>query len=66
MIIARTPDIDLNGSYTVGQVCKVLCIHRNTLRRYTEIGVIKCYRSKQSGRKFYSGREILRFWKYKL
>lgn len=38
-------------------------IHRNTLKKYTDAGAIKCGFRRESGRKFYAGSEILRFWR---
>jgi excisionase family DNA binding protein len=27
-----------------GEACRILCIHANTLRRWSELGIIKAYR----------------------
>ena len=43
----------------------ILGIHRNTLRRYTNIGPlgIDCKHRKSNGRKFYTGMDIIKFWR---
>lgn len=63
MITAIEPNVTLNGRYSVGEASAVLGIHRNSLRKYTEQGFIKCGYRRQTARKFYLGSEILRFWR---
>lgn len=63
MITSNEPIVTITGRYTVTQACQILGIHRNTLRDYTEKGLIKCGFRKVGCRKFYEGREIIRFWK---
>lgn len=63
MITPEEPRVKETGRYSVQQTSAVLGIHRNTLRNYTEAGLIKCGFRKASYRKFYEGREIIRFWK---
>jgi excisionase family DNA binding protein len=36
----RTPSIMLR----TGEACRILCIHSNTLRRWSEQGIVKAYR----------------------
>lgn len=66
MITAIEPQVSETGRYSVTETCKVLGIHRNSLKKYTEQGLIKCGFRKQTARKFYSGREILKFWRAQL
>lgn len=66
MITAEEPKVSENGRYSVKQASEVLGIHRNTLRNYTDQGLIKCGFRKVNYRKFYEGREIIRFWKASL
>lgn len=66
MITANEPKVNENGRYSVMQTSEVLEIHRNTLRNYTEQGLIKCGFRRGNGRKFYEGREIVRFWRAQL
>lgn len=63
MITAIEPKVNANGRYSVTQASEALGIHRNTLRNYTEQGLIKCGFRRESFRKFYEGKEIIRFWK---
>lgn len=51
-----------NSRYTVTETCKLLGIHRNTLRKYTSLGRIKYGIRKSTGRRFYLGSEIIKFW----
>lgn len=62
MLTPIEPDVNSSGRYSVTQTCRILGIHRNSLRRYTEEGLIRCSFRKNPHRKFYTGREIMRFW----
>lgn len=62
MITSEEPQVTMTGRYSVTDTCKHLGIHRNTLRRATEAGNIKCGFRKDTARKFYLGSEIKRFW----
>lgn len=62
MMTAIEPQVSASGRYSIGQVCSLLDIHRNTLRKKTNSGKIKCG-FREDGRKFYLGREIIRFWR---
>lgn len=63
MITTTEPRINPNGRYSIGEASAILGINRNTLRRYTNMGVIKCGFRRPTARKFYLGSELLRFWK---
>lgn len=63
MITSIEPQVSDTGRYSVTETCSVLGIHRNSLRKYTDMGLIKCGFRKLTARKFYAGREILRFWR---
>jgi len=60
-----TVEIQVNesGRYPIGEAAKILGIHRNTLRKYTDEGMIKCGFRRESGKRFYLGSELLRFWR---
>jgi len=62
MITATRPSVALNGRYTVTQTCSVLGIHRGTLLRYTERGIIKPVFRRVDGRKVFIGRDIIKLW----
>lgn len=51
--------------YTTGETCSILGIHRNTLRRRTADGSIRCGYRKSGSRMFpyYLGKDIVRFWR---
>lgn len=66
MITAIEPKVNEAGRYSVTETCAALGIHRNSLRKYTAQGLIKCGFRRQSARKFYAGREILKFWRAQL
>jgi len=61
-MVTLQPQAHPAGRYTVNETCKLLGIHRNTLRKYTEAGEIRCDIRKGTWQKFYTGLEILRFW----
>lgn len=63
MISANEPEVAATGRYSVTETCAQLGICKNTLRRYTELGLIRCGFRRGSGRKFYTGSEIIRFWR---
>lgn len=63
MITSMEPKVNAAGRYSVTETCKALGIHRNTLRRFTDEGLINCGFRKATARKFYNGNEILRFWR---
>lgn len=63
MSLASTPPaVRLDGRYSIGETCEHLGIHRHTLRKYTDLGVIKSRMRKDGQKRFYLGREILKFW----
>lgn len=66
MITSTLPQVNETGRYGITETSNALGIHRNTLRKYTEAGYIKCGFRKVSARKFYLGSEIIRFWKSQL
>lgn len=60
-MVAVQPSANPNGRYSISETCALLGIHRNSLRKYTDEGAIKCgYR--KSFRKYYTGLEIIKFW----
>jgi predicted site-specific integrase-resolvase len=57
------PVVAQNGRYNIKKTCEILNINRNTLRKYTLAGFIKCGYRPPCGRKFYLGKEIIKYWK---
>ena len=62
MITATRPSVALDGRYTVMQTCAALGIHRGTLQRYTERGIIKPVFRRVDGKKVYIGKDIIGLW----
>lgn len=52
------PKVADAGRYTMTETCKVLGIHRNTLRRWLQAGKIKVKFRRIDNRKVFEGREI--------
>lgn len=61
-LVNDRPEVTPAGRYSAAQTARLLGIHRNTLSKYTEQGRILPCIHKATGRKYYLGREILRFW----
>ena len=60
------PKVNKEGRYSVDETCAALGISRSTLRRHTNKGVIRCGIRRSNTRKFYTGSEIVRYWKSQL
>ena len=66
MVTSAEPNVVATYKYSIAETATLLGIHRHTLRKYTEMNMIKCGFRRTSGtkaQKFYYGNEILRFWK---
>lgn len=61
-MVTEQPQVHPNSRYTVTETCKLLGIHRNSLRKYTDEGRIKSGVRKSTAKKFYLGSEIINFW----
>ncbi len=59
----QEPQVSPSGRYSVTETCRFLGIHRNTLQRHTEKGLIKCGFRRSTFKKFYKGSEILRYFR---
>lgn len=62
MITGQRPDVSAERRYTIAETCSILGIHRHTLTKYTEQGLISALLHKAGGRMYYTGKEIIRFW----
>lgn len=64
-MVTEEPKVPPTARYSIGEASKILGVHRNTLRKYTNVGPlgINCQHRKSNGRKFYTGSEIVRFWR---
>ena len=63
MITCNEPQVIATSRYSIGQTCTMLNINRKTLAKYTKSGLIKCGYRPQTLRKFYTGMEIIKFWR---
>lgn len=64
MMTATIPIINDTDQLSVKQAAAILGIHRSTLHRHTEEGLIKCSYRRSSGRRYYTGKEIKRYWQF--
>lgn len=62
-MIRTRPLVDPNRNYNIKEVCDLLNIHRDTLRKYTNTEAIVCIRI-TSREVYYTGEEILHFWEW--
>lgn len=61
-MVTEKPNVSPSGRYTTKVTCEFLQISRTTLNNHRKLGHIRCGISKNNGRSFYLGSEILRFW----
>ena len=63
MITCNEPQVVATSRYSIGETCAILCINRKTLAKYTKAGLIKCGYRPHTFRKFYTGLDIMKFWR---
>lgn len=59
-------EVDPRARYSIAETCRILGIHRDTLLRYTRLNYIMCGYFRTGDvrpQRFYTGEEIIRFWK---
>lgn len=66
MITAEEPKVCLTGRYKTMEACRILGLSKDTLRKYRRQGAIKCGYRRETGRPFYMGAELVRFWRAQL
>lgn len=54
----KRPDVDLDRRYSIKEICDLLCICRDTVTKYTRLGVIVPIVI-SSREKYYLGSEII-------
>ena len=59
----QEPDVLPMGRYSIKETCNALGISRETLRKYTTMGLIRFGMRRNTRKKFYSGKDIVSFWK---
>lgn len=57
------PNIPDTAKVPIGKAANILGISRDTLRNHTYNGHIKCGYNRINKRRFYTGRELKRYWK---
>lgn len=57
------PQVIDTGRYSHNQTCAILKISSKTLYRHSENGSIQFGLHPANGRRFYTGRDIKRYWK---
>lgn len=64
-MVSEEPKVSPTARFSIGEAAEILGIHRNTLRRHTNVGPtgIDCKYRKSNGRKFYTGLDIVKFWR---
>ncbi len=64
-MVNEEPQVSPTARYSIGEAAQILGVHRNTLRRYTNAGPtgITCNFRKSNGRRFYTGLDIVKFWR---
>ncbi len=62
MMTYQDPMLPQSSILTVSQVCKILTISRESLRRYEHAGLIESKTDQLTGRKFYTGKSVNRLW----
>ena len=61
-MVTEMPEVNPTSRYSVTETCRLLGIHKNSLRKYTITGRIKAGTRMSTAKKFYLGSEILKFW----
>lgn len=62
-MVTTEPKVNKDGRYSVEETAVLLGVHRNTVLRYTKQGKLLFGIRRSNTRKFYTGSEILRFWR---
>ena len=57
------PNVAISGRYSVEETAKLLGVHRNSILRYTNEGKLRFGVRRGNSRRYYTGAEILRFWR---
>lgn len=62
-MVSNYPNLPENARFSIRETSELLGIHRDTLRKYSDEGIIKYGVRRTNMRKFYLGSEINRCWK---
>ena len=66
MMVATEPRVSENGRYSLREACELLGVHKTTMIRWVKEGKIRYGIRRSNYRKFYLGRELVRFWRAQL
>ncbi len=66
MMLATEPRVSENGRYSLREACELLGVHKTTMIRWVKEGKIRYGIRRSNYRKFYLGRELVRFWRAQL
>lgn len=62
-MIATEPKVAQTARYSLEETAELLGVHPNTVIRYVKSGKLRYGVRRTNRRKFYTGFEILRFWR---
>lgn len=57
------PTIDPKARFELREAAAILDVGKASVLRWTSIGRLRCGIKKSNGRKFWTGAELIRFWK---
>lgn len=62
-MVTNEPDIAATARLGICDAARLLGVHRTTLARWTEQGLVKCGIRRTNGRIFYTGRALVSLWR---
>lgn len=62
MISSEPPKVVAGALYNTNDACKILGVHRNSLRRFVKNNFLHPKADRMTGRNLFEGRELTRFW----
>ena len=63
-ISINEPVVNLTGRYPIGKAAEILGMSRGTLRKYSDLGLIKTgHRRTGKQERFFLGSDLLHFWR---
>ena len=65
-MIAERPNVQLEGRYNIKEAAALLGVSRSTVRRHYQSGHLKFGCRRYTGAKFFTGRELIRYWEAQL
>ena len=59
----NTPKVKPDDKYELRETAQLLGVHATTVLRWTRIGLLRCSIRRINGRRVWTGKEILSFWR---